>query len=75
MTVRAAKIHLNRRTAAEVMTSPVIMVAPNTSLLEALRLLPSHRIKRLPVVDTEGRLVGLVSRGRVLQTLGRELEA
>lgn len=68
----AEKFHLSRRTAAEVMTSPVITVTPNTSLLEALRLLLSHRIKRLPVVDAEGRLAGLVGRGGVLQVLNRE---
>lgn len=69
----AEKFHLSRRTAAEVMTSPVITVTPDTSLLEALRLLLSHRIKRLPVVDAEGRLAGLVGRGGVLQVLNREL--
>jgi CBS domain-containing protein len=68
----AKRFHLNQRTAAEVMTSPVITVTPDTSLLEALRLLLSHRIKRLPVVDVEGRLAGLVGRGGVLQVLGRE---
>jgi hypothetical protein len=36
-------------------------------------LLANH-IKRLPVVDAEGRLVGLVGRGGVLQVLGREIE-
>jgi len=69
----AKRFHLSQRTAAEVMTSPVITVAPDTSLLEALRLLLSHRIKRLPVVDAEGRLAGLVGRGGVLQVLNREL--
>ena len=68
------KVHLSQHTAAEVMTSPVITVRPDTSLLEALRLLLSHHIKRLPVVDAEGRLVGLVGRGGVLQILNRELE-
>jgi CBS-domain-containing membrane protein len=69
------KFHLSRRTAAEVMTSPVITVTPDTSLSEALHLLLTHRIKRLPVVDADGRLVGLVGRGGVLQALNRELEA
>jgi CBS domain-containing protein len=69
----AGKFHLGQRTAAEVMTSPVITVTADTSLLEALRLLLAHRIKRLPVVDAEGRLIGLVGRGGVLQALGREL--
>lgn len=68
------KFHLSRRTAAEVMTQPVISVTPETSLPETLRLLLNHHIKRLPVVDADGRLVGLVGRGGVLQVLRRELE-
>jgi CBS domain-containing protein len=72
---RAEKFHLSQRTAAEVMTSPAITVTSDTSLLEALRLLLAHHIKRLPVVDAEGRLVGLVGRGGVLQVLDRELES
>lgn len=71
---RTGSLQLSQRTAAEVMTRPVITVAPETSLLEALRLLLAHRIKRLPVVDAEGRLVGLVGRGGILQALGQELK-
>jgi CBS domain-containing protein len=67
------KFHLSRRTATEVMTSPVITITPETSLTEALRLLLKHHIKRLPVVDTDNRLVGLVGRGGVLQVISREL--
>lgn len=70
---RTNALQLSQRTAAEVMTSPVVTVTPETSLLEALRLLLAHGIKRLPVVDAEGRLVGLVGRGGVLQALGQEL--
>lgn len=61
---------LSRRTAAEVMTGQVVTIGPETTLLEALRLLLEHKIKRLPVVDAEGRLLGLVGRGGILQTLG-----
>ncbi len=66
-------LHLNQRIAAEVMTPQVITVSPDTSLLEALRLLLAHQIKRLPVVDSEGRLVGLVGRGGILQALSQNL--
>lgn len=62
---------LSQRTAAEVMTGQVVTVRPETSLLEALRLLLEYKIKRLPVVDGEGRLVGLVGRGGILQALGQ----
>jgi CBS domain-containing protein len=55
------------------MTSPVATVTPETPLPEALRRLLTHRIKRLPVVDAEGPLVGLVGQGGVLQVLSQEL--
>ncbi len=41
--------------------------------MDALRLLLSHEIKRLPAVDDQGRLVGLVGRTEVLQALSREI--
>ncbi|MBE7551218.1 MAG: DUF190 domain-containing protein [Anaerolineales bacterium] len=66
---------LSQRTAAEVMTGQVVTATPETSLLEALRLLLEHKIKRLPVVDSEGRLVGLVGRGGILQALGSNSSA
>jgi CBS domain-containing protein len=58
------------RTAADVMTSPVVTVAPDTSLAEAIRLMIAHRIKRLPVVAADGRLVGIVGRAGALAALG-----
>ena len=70
---QAETFHLSQRTAGEVMTAQPVTVTPETSLLEALRLLLAHRIKRLPVVDADGRLVGLVGRGGILQSLGRDL--
>jgi CBS domain-containing protein len=70
---QAESFQLSQRTAAEVMTGQVVTVTPETSLLEALRLLLTHQIKRLPVVDNAGRLVGLVGRGGVLQALSQNL--
>lgn len=61
--------HLSERTAVDVMTTPVVTVTPETSLTEALHLLLLHRIKRLPVVDGEGRPIGLVGRSGILQVM------
>lgn len=72
---QADSLHLSQRTAAEVMTGQVITVSPDTSLPEALRLLLTHQIKRLPVVDSQGRLVGLVGRGGILQALSQNLSS
>jgi CBS domain-containing protein len=58
------------RTAADIMTSPVVTVAPDTQLAEAIRLMIAHRIKRLPVVAADGKLVGIVGRAGVLMALG-----
>ena len=66
-------LNLQNRTAGEVMTANPVTVTPQTPLLEALRLLLSHKIKRLPVVSEDGRLVGLVGRSQILQALAAEL--
>jgi H+/Cl- antiporter ClcA/CBS domain-containing protein len=57
------------QTVADVMTTPVVSLPPETTALEALHLLLEQRIKRVPVVDAEGRLLGLVGRAGLLRTL------
>jgi CBS domain-containing protein len=67
-------IALGDRTAAQVMTTPVITVSPHTLLPDALQLLLTHHVKRLPVVNAQGQVVGLVGRAGILQVLARNLE-
>lgn len=45
----------------EIMSRPVITVTPDTSIKEAAGLLVERGISALPVLDPEGRLVGIVS--------------
>lgn len=59
------------RVAAEIMTSPVMTVTPETPTAEAIRLMMLHTIKRLPVVDASGRLIGMIGRAALLSALGR----
>jgi len=47
-----------------VMTRNVITVSPNTSAMDALKIMKEHNFRRLPVVDN-GRLVGLVNERRL----------
>lgn len=47
------------------MTSPAIVAPETTTLPEARRLLQEQRIRRVPVVDAEGRLVGIVTEGDI----------
>lgn len=53
-------------TVASVMTRKVITVTPETSFKEAVRVLRSNRISGLPVVDSAGQLVGIVSEADLL---------
>ncbi|MEH0416730.1 CBS domain-containing protein [Streptomyces sp. B21-083] len=58
-------------TAGELMTSPAVTVAANATLAQAARLMARHRVKRLPVVDGEGVLKGIVSRSDLLDVFLR----
>jgi CBS domain-containing protein len=58
--------------AAEVMTSPAVMIAENQPLSEAVELMLAKSVKRLPVTDSRGRLSGVLSRVDVFQTVMRE---
>ena len=58
-------------TAAELMTAPAVTVGPDATVSEAARLLHRHGIKRLPVVDPAGPLLGIVSRADLLKVFLR----
>jgi CBS-domain-containing membrane protein len=58
-------------TAVELMTAPAITVGPDASLAEAARLLHRHQIKRLPVLDPAGPLLGVVGRADLLKVFLR----
>lgn len=49
-------------TAAELMTTPAVVIGPDADVVRAARLMEDRRVKRLPVVDETGHLVGIVSR-------------
>ncbi|MDT9691262.1 CBS domain-containing protein [Streptomyces sp. P9(2023)] len=54
-------------TAGAMMSSPVVVARPSWTAVEAARLMERHRVKRLPVVDADGRLIGVLSRSDLLQ--------
>jgi len=57
--------------AGDLMTSPAVTVAPEDTVEHAARLMYSRKIKRLPVTDAHGHLVGIVSRADVLSVFSR----
>ena len=64
---RRARAKSTATRAHELMTAPAITVGAELDVAVAARLLDEHRVKRLPVVDAEGRLVGIVSRRDLLR--------
>jgi CBS domain-containing protein len=52
--------------ARDVMVSPVITVKPSTSVREVAKTFLERRISAVPVVDDQGKLVGIVSEGDLL---------
>ncbi|PWK65196.1 BON domain-containing protein [Streptomyces sp. CG 926] len=54
-------------TAGQLMTVPAVAVTPGATIEAAARLMARGHLKRLPVVDDDGRLVGVVSRGDLLK--------
>ncbi|MGW0778736.1 CBS domain-containing protein [Streptomyces sp. NPDC054802] len=54
-------------TAGELMTSPAVVAGPEWSAVRAARVMEERRVKRLPVVDGGGVLIGVVSRSDLLQ--------
>jgi len=49
--------------AHQIMTRPVITVAPETTIVDAANLMLQRHVSGLPVVDAAGKLVGIVSEG------------
>ena len=52
-------------TVREVASSDLVTVDPQQDLDEALRLMAQHQVRRLPVVEEDGRLVGIVAQADV----------
>jgi len=58
-------------TAGEIMSSPAITIHPDAPIPRAARLLHDRHVKRLPVVDPDGKLIGIVSRRDLLRVFLR----
>jgi CIC family chloride channel protein len=58
---------------SEVMTRDVLTVPPEASLAEALRIMSSKGVGRLPVVSPEGKVVGIIARADIGRAIRKEL--
>jgi CBS domain-containing protein len=62
-------------TAEAMMIAPVVTARPGWSLVETARTMHRTKVKRLPVVDATGKLIGIVSRCDLLRPFLRDDEA
>ena len=51
----------------EIMTSPPLTVGPGCSVDEAMRTMTEHRVRHLPVIDSKGTVLGIVSIGDLVK--------
>src|SRR5579875_3530436 len=58
-------------TAGDLMTRPAVTIGPDAPAERAARLMHDRKVKRLPVVDGGGHLVGIISRTDVLSVFSR----
>lgn len=66
-TARRAAAKAQAQTAGELMSSPPITVRADESIARSARIMAEHAVERLPVLDEENRLVGIVTRRDLLQ--------
>jgi CBS domain-containing protein len=59
----------------EVMTTPVLLATKSTTIAEATAVMINHQKRHLPVVEDDGRLIGILSIRHVLERKVDELTA
>jgi len=62
------------RTAGEIMTTPVVNISGEQRVTEAVDMMLSHSLKRMPVIGADGRIVGMLSRFDIFRTVTKDIE-
>ena len=65
ITVVAERKDPGSTTVAEIASSNLVTIDPDQDLDEALRLMAEHQVRRLPVCEEDGRLVGILAQADV----------
>jgi CBS domain-containing protein len=59
-------------TAGEIASREIVTVDPQQPLSEASRLMAEHQVRRLPVCEEDGRLVGMLAQADVAKHMGED---
>jgi len=60
-------------TARDVMSKPIVYARADEDIKDALHLMEKNRIRRLPVIDENKRLAGMLTLGDISEKMGRDL--
>ncbi|HZY42757.1 MAG TPA: CBS domain-containing protein [Anaerolineae bacterium] len=66
--------HMLGTEARDVMTEKVVTIGPEASIEELAELMVKQRVNPVPVVDEQGRLIGIVSRADLVDMMAAQLE-
>ncbi|MDP3035868.1 MAG: CBS domain-containing protein [Methanobacteriaceae archaeon] len=58
----------------EIMTKKLITITPEKSISDAAEQMDMHKVKRLPVLDEKGNLIGIITRGDIIGALVKSNE-
>ncbi|BDR92067.1 CBS domain-containing protein [Vulcanisaeta souniana] len=57
----ANNVNIDALTVGDVMTKDVIVIEEDASLIKAVHIMAKHGIRHLPIVDEDGRIIGIIS--------------
>ena len=60
------------QTVQEVMTDKAITIQPEQSIKQAAHLMHEKKIRRLPVVDSQARVIGIITQGDIIRTMATD---
>jgi len=55
----------------DIMTSPALTTTPDTDIRDVARILNEKKIKRLPVIDNQNKIIGIISRADIMKAVGK----
>lgn len=69
----ALQVDVSAFTAGDLMSMPLATVQEEAGIVETLRMMRSHKVRRLPVVSSSGALFGIVTSDDLINLLAMEL--
>ena len=69
--LRGTELRESHRTVGDIMTTEVLTVSPEATVWQAASLIDRHGVRRLPVVDAEGYVVGVLARADLVRAMAR----